>query len=87
MDTTQNTTTAAPFTAQADIKGVVAIGGQWGDTEILMMVEVPLAVWNMIDAPEVWSGTLSATKTVKVGNIKTAYWMATYADNDMEVGA
>ena len=86
MDTMQNTT-AAPVTARADTKGIVMIGGNWGDTEILMTVDVPRTVWNMIDAPEVWVGTLSATKTVKVGNIKTAYWMATYADNDMEVGA
>lgn len=85
MDTTQNTT-AAPVTARADIKGIVMIG-QWGDTEIIMTVDVPRSVWNMIDAPEEWVGTLSATKRVKVGNITTQYWMATYAGNDMEVGA
>ena len=76
-----------PTTARAAIRGTVMIGGQWGDTEILMTVEVPLTVWNMIDAPEEWVGTLSASKRVKVGNIVTAYWMATYAGNDMEVGA
>ena len=68
MDTMQNTS-AAPVTARADIKGTVMIGGQWGDTEILITVEVPRTVWNMIDAPEEWVGTLSATKRVKVGNI------------------
>ena len=40
MDTMQNTT-AAPVTARADTKGIVMIGGNWGDTEILMTVDVP----------------------------------------------
>ena len=80
-------TTAAPVTARADIRGTVIIGGQWGDTEILMTVEVPATVWNMIDAPAEWVGTLSATKRVTVGNITTSYWMATYAGNDMEVAS
>ena len=86
MDTMQNTT-AAPVTARADTNGIVTIGGQWGDTEIIFTCHVPRTVWNMIDAPEEWVGTLSATKTVKVGNISTSYWMATYADNDMEVAS
>lgn len=86
MDTIA-THTAAPVTARADIKGIVMIGGKWGDTEIIMTVEVPRAVWNMIDAPEQWVGRLSASKTVSVGNITTSYWMATYKSNDMEVGA
>ena len=86
MDTIA-THTAAPVTARADIKGIVMIGGNWGDTEILMTVDVPRVVWNMINAPEVWVGSLSATKTVVTGNIVTTYWMATYAGNDMEVGA
>lgn len=84
MDATA-THTAEPVSARADIKGIVTIGGQWGDTEIIMMVEVPLVVWNMIDAPEVWVGSLSATKTVTVGNIVTGYWISTYAGNDMEI--
>jgi hypothetical protein len=85
MDTIA-THTAAPFTARADIKGIVMIGNQWGNTaEILMALDVPRAVWNAIDAPEVWVGSLSATKTVVVGNMVTTFWMATYAGNDMEI--
>ncbi len=86
MDTIA-THTAAPVIARTDIKGLVMIGGQWGDTEIAMVVDVPRAVWNMIDAPEEWVGDLCASKTVRVGNILTAYWMTTYAGNNMEIGA
>jgi len=74
-------------TARAKTKGMVAIGGNWGDTEVIFTCDVPLTVWNMIDAPEEWHGNLSAAKRVKVGNITTSYWINTYseADNDMEV--
>ena len=74
-------------TASAKTKGMVAIGGNWGDTEIIFTCDVPRTVWNMIDAPEEWVGNLSAAKRVKVGNITTSYWMNTYSTNDMEVGA
>jgi len=88
MDTTQNTT-AAPVKAQATTTGMVTIGGYWGDIEIIVTVNVPRVVWDMIDAPEEWVGTLSATKRVTTGNISTAYWMNTYStkDNDMEVAS
>lgn len=87
MDTTQNTT-AAPIKARAHTTGTVQIGANWGDIEIIMTVNVPRTVWNMIDAPEEWVGTLSACKTVTVGNIITGYWMNTYseANNDMDMG-
>ena len=76
-------------TARANTKGTVQIGGNWGDIEILFTVNVPRTAWNMVDAPEEWVGDLSASKTIKVGNIVTAYWMNTYskADNDMEVAS
>lgn len=87
MDTTQNTT-AAPIKARAHTTATVQIGG-WGDIEVIVTVNVPRTVWNMIDAPEEWIGTLSACKTVTVGNITTGYWMNTYSktDNDMEVAS
>ena len=76
-------------TARANTKGSVQIGGAWGDTEIIFTCNVPRTVWNMIDAPEEWVGTLSACKRVRCGNITTSYWMNTYseADNDMEVSS
>jgi hypothetical protein len=85
MDTIA-THTAAPVKARAHTTSVVTIGG-WGDIEILVTINVPKQVFCMIDAPEEWVGTLSACKTVTVGNISTSYWMNTYStkDNDMEV--
>ena len=76
-----------PTTARATTKGMVQIGGAWGDIEIILTCNVPRTVWNMIDAPEEWVGDMSASKTIKSGNILTAYWMNTYseADNDMEI--
>ena len=78
---------ATPTTARAETKGMVQIGGAWGDIEIILTCNVPRTVWNMIDAPEKWIGTRSASKTVRVGNILTAYWMNTYSekDNQMEI--
>ena len=68
---------------------MVQIGGAWGDIEIILTCNVARIVWNMIDAPEAWVGGLSASKTVRVGNILTVYWMNTYSekDNDMEVAS
>jgi len=82
------TTAAAPLVARATTRSMVAIGGPWGTTEILFTVDVPRTVWEMIDAPEEWVGTLSAVKRVRVGSISTSYWMTTYdeAGNDMQIG-
>jgi hypothetical protein len=80
------TTTAAPTTARAKLKGMVTIGGQLGDT-ILITLDVPMTVWLQVDAPEDWVGTLSAVKRVRVGNLSMSFWTTTYdtAGNDMEI--